>query len=415
MNHSVKVLRYAVSSFRKILIVPIIITILLVTLLHKKDDIYVILSSNKYFNVQNDSKVIPNESQRKIEPKEIQPKLISIEFRYLNYTKAQVEKIKRDKKCYELEKPVENVQFIDDIEISPPKPDTSIFFIATSCMNDGQFTLNARETCAIESAATQNPNRDVYVLFVSPVGFTPNKSNSSLIGILKSFRNVHFRNLNIYDFSKNTPAEQWVTRDQIFLSPYFKTQMSDYIRFLTLYKFGGIYFDMDFIMIKSVDELPPNFMPLEKSDKINASVLGFASNGTGHNIMDMILRECIEKYDPNSWSHNGPGALRRVAQRICKAEYPKMIKRMLPEFCEGLKIMPQVEFFPLNPDEHINKDPQIVKQALKKVTDQTVAIHLWSSLTREIDILKSEPDSFYTIMSKKFCPKSFGASGLHFN
>lgn len=122
------------------------------------------------------------------------------------------------------------------------------------------------------------------------MGFAPNKSDSSLLAGLQSFPNVHFRNLNIYQFSKGTPAEKWVYEDKIFLSPYFKTQMSDYVRFLLLYKFGGIYFDMDFLVVKSVDGLPPNFMPKEKEDKINASVLGFAANGTGHMMIDMALR-----------------------------------------------------------------------------------------------------------------------------
>lgn len=68
--------------------------------------------------------------------------------------------------------------------------------------------------------------------------------------------------------------------------------MSDYVRFVTLYKFGGIYFDMDYVVVKSVDGIPSNFAPFEKENDviINASVLGFAANGTGHRMIDMILR-----------------------------------------------------------------------------------------------------------------------------
>lgn len=88
---------------------------------------------------------------------------------------------------------------------------------------------------------------------------------------------------------------------------------------------------------------------------------------------------------------------------------------MKPEFCDGLKIMPRVVFFPLNPKEAVETEPHSVEEALKKVTEDTVGIHIWTSHTRDIDILKSGPPMFYTIMAEKFCPKSYGASGSHFN
>lgn len=62
----------------------------------------------------------------------------------LHYTKEQLEKIQRDRTCYEVNDSIEKVQFLDDIENPPPKPDKSIFFVSTSCVNDAQITLTAR-------------------------------------------------------------------------------------------------------------------------------------------------------------------------------------------------------------------------------------------------------------------------------
>lgn len=151
-----------------------------------------------------------------------------------------------------------------------------------------------RQRCAIESAALMNPNRDVYVLFLSPVGFVLSDADSPVIAALKSYPNVHFRNLDIYQLSKNTPAEGWIKKDRIFLSENFLFHMSYYIRLVIIYKFGGAYFDLDLIVVKSLDDLPPNFAPQEqradKEYRINNSVLGFESTDVGHQIAEMILR-----------------------------------------------------------------------------------------------------------------------------
>ncbi|XP_031638026.1 uncharacterized protein LOC116350382 [Contarinia nasturtii] len=132
-------------------------------------------------------------------------------------------------------------------------------------------------------------------------------------------------------------------------------------------------------------------------------------------MIDMILRESIEKYNPNLWLLNGPGAVIRAIQRICKVDNPKALDLMRPEFCNGLMISPRTVFFPLDPQEAFKTDPQIVEEAFKKITNETVGIHLWTSQTRDIDILKSGPPMLYTIMAKKFCPDSYEVSGLHFN
>lgn len=38
-------------------------------------------------------------------------------------------------------------------------------------------------------------------------------------------------------------------------------------RLITLYKYGGVYFDLDFIIIQNLDYLPPNFAPQERPRK----------------------------------------------------------------------------------------------------------------------------------------------------
>lgn len=147
-----------------------------------------------------------------------------------------------------------------------------------------------RQACAIESAAKWNPNRDIFILFASPVGFSNNGTVSPIIQALQSYPNIHFRTLNLHTYSENTPAEQWFKTDEIFLSNYLVAHMADYLRFLTLYKFGGIYFDLDVVIQRNLDSLPANFAGAEASNYVAIGALGFNSSDAGHEIVEMIVR-----------------------------------------------------------------------------------------------------------------------------
>lgn len=125
-------------------------------------------------------------------------------------------------------------------------------------------------------------------------------------------------------------------------------------------------------------------------------------------------RECFEKYQPYAWDYNGPLAVRRGAEKICNKT--KVIDLMKPEYCWGLKITPKTVFFPFEPfTEAFDTNPKIIKKVLNKITNETVAIHLWSSQTSRIKIMKSVHTSVYSILARKFCRKAFASSGTNFD
>lgn len=117
-----------------------------------------------------------------------------------------------------------------------------------------------------------------------------NKHVSPIIHALLSYSNVLFRNVNIYTYSIETPANNWIKNDKIFLSKYIVSHMSDYLRYLTMYKYGGIYFDLDVIIQKNLDVLPPNFSGAESDDLVAVGAIGFQMNGIGHKIAELSVR-----------------------------------------------------------------------------------------------------------------------------
>lgn len=117
-----------------------------------------------------------------------------------------------------------------------------------------------RQACAIESAAKWNPNWDVFLISTAPAGLSNDtKTIPPIINALQSYPNIHFRNLNLRNYSANTPIGNWFLTDKLFTSKYLTAHVSDFLRIVSLYKFGGTYLDLDVVVQKSFENLTANF------------------------------------------------------------------------------------------------------------------------------------------------------------
>lgn len=137
-----------------------------------------------------------------------------------------------------------------------------------------------------------NPNRDIFVIYASPVGFSSSVPMSPIMNALSNYSNVNYRSLNIYDYAKGTPADHWIKNEKIFSSGHVIEHISDYLRLLTLYKFGGIYFDLDTITQKNLDNMPLNFACAKDDQVLGNAVMAFESTNSGHKIVEMIIK-CV--------------------------------------------------------------------------------------------------------------------------
>lgn len=208
----------------------------------------------------------------------------------------------------------ENVPSLQDItEISPPK-DNSIFFHETSCNSyyNGKITITSRQACAVESAAKMNPQKMVYLLYASP-GVLKNEMTESdrMLEALLGYPNVRIQHLNYEKYTKGTPLEHLYQDGAIEASIYAQSHASDVLRYLTLWKYGGIYLDLDVIVTKSFNSLPQNFAGSESEANVAAGVLGFSHNGIGHALAKMCVTELKNNFNGREWGYNGPGVITR--------------------------------------------------------------------------------------------------------
>ena len=149
-----------------------------------------------------------------------------------------------------------NVSIINHTETEPTPGDKHIIFVETGCFLDKShnsnykgLALHKRQVCAIESAAKMNPNYKVYLLYSCPVHGRLEDS-SEYVQTIFTYPNVHLWRLETKTHFSNTPLETWNFKAAIMNSLWPKEHASDVVRFLTLWKYGGTYLDMDFVILR---------------------------------------------------------------------------------------------------------------------------------------------------------------------
>ncbi|MBR4323223.1 glycosyltransferase [Treponema sp.] len=158
-----------------------------------------------------------------------------------------------------------------------------------------------------------------------------------------------------YDVKKNTYIKQaYEAKKYAFVS--------DYARFDILYQYGGIYFDTDVEVIKSLDKLLENgsFLALEAPGAINAG-LGMASPAETEifkEILDLYSNELFIKEDG---SYNYKTVVTRVSELFKKYG---LDSRNEMQSIRGVTIYP-TEYF----------SPKDISTGIIKITGKTYTIH----------------------------------------
>lgn len=129
----------------------------------------------------------------------------------------------------------------------------------------------------------------MFVTFASSSGFL-NDFKPAIVRALNTYPNIHLRNLNLTNYAEATPMMPWIHSNQLFLSKYLNSHTSDFLRYTTMFKFGGIYLDLDVIVQQSFDTLPRNFVGAESAQFVGVGVMGFQHHGIGHEIASL----CVE-------------------------------------------------------------------------------------------------------------------------
>lgn len=119
------------------------------------------------------------------------------------------------------------------------------------------------------------------MLFVSPVGLKSDGSLPKYYDQLQKFQNIHWRTVNLWKYSFGTKLHNWLMTNKLFDSSYVFEHMSDIVRALSLFHYGGYHIDLDVIVLKNLDNLGENFVGDDNDDVINAAVMHLNRHGIG--------------------------------------------------------------------------------------------------------------------------------------
>ncbi|KAH8335424.1 hypothetical protein KR074_001590, partial [Drosophila pseudoananassae] len=304
---------------------------------------------------------------------------------------------------------------LEDVLLSDqmPAPGQSIFFIETMYHPDvnhpvRRLKLSPRQACAIESAARHNPNFQVFIMFVGST-YRAADNRDPLIEVVSSYANVHFRSLDIWSFAAGTPLESWLEKGDLFTSRYFFSHLSDFLRFMTLYRFGGIYLDMDVIVLRNLEHLPSNCVGAEDSESLNCAVIKIAATTKGHNIAKQFVYDLRKNFNGSMWANNGPGVVTRVTKKLCQTEdVPLMYLRLA--LCLGIKVFSPNAFYPVHWSKWRNFfDSDKLEETMFAIKYSYVA-HLWNNLSKNETVTTTSNNAFRMIAEEN-CPRVYKSLG----
>lgn len=145
---------------------------------------------------------------------------------------------------------------------------------------------HSREACAYESAALTNPNRDVFIIFLSPFGLDMNYEKWPLsIRALMEYPNIYFRTVRLEDLFKNSILEKGFDKNQIY-DPRFSEHLKVLSQILLAYRYGGTCLNTEYLILRNLHAVGYNWI----SDSEENIILDFRHYGLGHLIAHESLK-----------------------------------------------------------------------------------------------------------------------------
>ena len=138
--------------------------------------------------------------------------------------------------------------------------DDNIFFIET---RDNIDSIPGRTICALESAQRHNPKSKIFFIMDHKTNFNPNNNRE-----LNRIKNLNIVISDFNDIVKDTAIEKtWYNMTK--KEGYFLHNISDVLRLVLLYKFGGTYMDTDIITVKPLPDIRNFLAYLDNTNSIS--------------------------------------------------------------------------------------------------------------------------------------------------
>ncbi|XP_005040313.1 PREDICTED: lactosylceramide 4-alpha-galactosyltransferase-like [Ficedula albicollis] len=274
-----------------------------------------------------------------------------------------------------------------------PSPSAgNVFFVETSKQTAPSYLFS----CSVESAARTHPASRV-VVFMRGLA----KKNTSLpkhwaFSLLSCFPNVEFRPLNLIELFSGTPLAQWYLWPLRHWEPYFFPVLSDACRIVLMWKFGGIYLDTDFIVLRNLQNLT-NALGIQDHDVLNGAFLSFTPK---HKFMELCMQDFVQDYNGWVWGHQGPELLTRVFKKWCH------IRTIESMSCQGVRALAPEVVYPIPWQGWKKLFEAVSASEFHKLLQNTYAVHVWNKLSHKTK-LEIPSQALLAQLYSQFCPATY--------
>ncbi|XP_028340701.1 lactosylceramide 4-alpha-galactosyltransferase [Physeter macrocephalus] len=275
----------------------------------------------------------------------------------------------------------------------------SIFFLETSDRTDPNFLF----MCSVESAARAQPESRVAVLMKGLPGGNASLPRHLGLSLLGCFPNVQLLPLDLEELFRDTPLAAWYAALQRRWEPYVLPVLSDASRIALMWKFGGIYLDTDFIVLRNLGNLT-NALGTQSRYVLNGAFLAFERH---HEFMALCMRDFVAHYNGWIWGHQGPQLLTRVFKKWCSI-------RSLGEShaCRGVTTLPYEAFYPIPWQNWKKYFEDISPEELSRLLNATYAVHVWNKKSQGTRF-KATSRALLAQLHARYCPTTHKAMKLY--
>mmetsp|Transcript_33603 Transcript_33603/g.46001 ORF Transcript_33603/g.46001 Transcript_33603/m.46001 type:complete len:1161 (+) Transcript_33603:1-3483(+) len=196
---------------------------------------------------------------------------------------------------------------------------------------------------------------------------------------------------------RNTPLERWWSEHPEFSGVLFPSNddhryshLTDLIRLVALWRYGGVYLDFDMMLLRSLDRFSNSFAGqkdladkriTDSSDALNFAVAAFSR---GHTFLTELMRMVPTVYNPNCWPCVGPKLITQIAEvwasnhKVLHPEHLPM-KKMLDDNAT-INVFSHAWFYPF----YWKRGLSLVQRKsysmhdYRRVIHTAVTLHIWS-------------------------------------
>ncbi|NWV14638.1 A4GAT galactosyltransferase, partial [Ptilonorhynchus violaceus] len=274
---------------------------------------------------------------------------------------------------------------------APPSPG-NVFFVETSEQTNPSYLFS----CSVESAARTHPESRIVVLMKGLA-----KGNASLpkhwvFSLLSCFPNVEIQPLDLLELFSGTPLKKWYLWPLRHWEPYFLPVLSDACRIVLMWKFGGIYLDTDFIVLKNLQNLT-NALGIQDDNVLNGAFLSFKPK---HKFMELCMQDFVQNYNGWRWGHQGPELLTRVFKKWCS------LRTIESTSCKGVSALAPEAVYPIRWQEWKKLFEAVSASQFRRLLRNTYAVHVWNKLSHGTR-LEIPSRALLARLYSRFCPATY--------